>query len=137
MAVAILPILSVGLLAPLLLDDLEISKVDLGLLVSLASGTSAVLSPSAGTAVDRVGARRALLLALGAGTLSLSLMAGASGYAGLAAALAVAGLCHAASNPSTNRVISDWLPPGQRGSVTGIKQAGETIAIIGASAVLP
>jgi predicted MFS family arabinose efflux permease len=137
MAVAILPLISIGVLAPLLIDDLKISRTDLGLLVSVASGVSALLSPVAGRIVDRIGDRSALLIVFVAGAASLTCMATAASYAALAAALAIAGFCHAGSNPATNRLISGRVPRGRRGFITGIKQSGETIAIVLAASVLP
>jgi predicted MFS family arabinose efflux permease len=137
MAVAIMPVVSVGVLAPLLIEELGITRADLGLLVSAASGVSALTSPVAGVVVDRIGDRTALLLVFGAGMVSLTLMATAGDYAAMAVALGVAGLCHAGSNPATNRVISGRVPHGRRGLITGIKQSGETIAIVLAAGVLP
>jgi predicted MFS family arabinose efflux permease len=137
MAVAILPVISVGILAPILIDDLAITRVDIGLLVSAASGVSALASPAAGTVVDRIGDRTALLGVFGVGTISLSLMATAADHAAMALALVVAGLCHAGSNPATNRVISGRVPLGRRGVITGVKQSGETVAIVVAAALLP
>jgi predicted MFS family arabinose efflux permease len=137
MAVAILPVISVGVLAPILIDELAITRVDIGLLVSAASGVSAVASPAAGSVVDRVGDRTALLAVFGAGAISLTLMAAAADYAAMALALVVAGVCHAGSNPATNRVISGRVPLGRRGIITGVKQSGETVAIVMAAALLP
>jgi predicted MFS family arabinose efflux permease len=137
MAVAVLPQISIGVLGPLLIDDLEISKASLGLLASVASGVSAVISLAAGRAVDRTGDRSALLFVFAVGTVSLICMATAPSYAALAVALAIAGLCHGISNPATNRVISGRVPRGERGFITGIKQSGETIAIVLAASVLP
>lgn len=137
MAVAILPVISIGVLAPILIDDLGITRADLGLLVSLASGTSALASPAAGGVVDRIGDRTGLLLVFGVGAVSLAMMAAAPAYAAMAAALGVAGLSHAGANPATNRVISGRVPLGQRGVITGIKQSGETVAIVLAASLLP
>jgi predicted MFS family arabinose efflux permease len=137
MAVAILPVISVGVLAPLLIDDLEITRADLGLLVSFASGTSALASPAAGGVVDRIGDRTALLIVFAIGAVSLALMATAPAYAAMGVALGFAGLCHAGSNPATNRVIGGRVPLGQRGVITGIKQSGETVAIVIAAGLLP
>ena len=137
MALGILPMVSIGVLAPFLIDDLEISRADLGLLVAVVAGISAVLSPSAGALVDRIGDRGALLAVLGTGALSLGLMAAASSFLAMSCALALAGLCRSAANPATNRLISFRLPRGRRGWITGVKQSGETVAMVLAAAVLP
>jgi predicted MFS family arabinose efflux permease len=137
MGVAIMPVISVGVLAPLLIEDLSISRVAIGLLVSLASAVSALLSPWVGRVVDRIGDRTALLLVLGTGTLSLAVMASASSYEVLVVALAIAGICHSGSNPATNRLITRRVAPGGRGWVTGVKQSGEAVAIVLGGSVLP
>jgi predicted MFS family arabinose efflux permease len=137
MALGILPMVAIGILAPYLIDDLDISRGDVGLLVSVVAGVSAVLSPVAGRITDRVGDRRALLAVLACGTVSLALMAVASTFAAMAFALAIAGLCRAGANPSTNRLITDRIPLGRRGWVTGIKQSGETVAIVLSAGMLP
>jgi predicted MFS family arabinose efflux permease len=137
MALGILPMVSIGVLAPFLIDDLDISRADLGVLVAVVAAVSAVLSPLAGALVDRIGDRGALLAVLGTGALSLGLMAAARTFLAMSAAVALAGLCRAGANPATNRLISTRLPRGRRGWITGVKQSGETIAIVLAAAALP
>jgi predicted MFS family arabinose efflux permease len=137
MALGILPMFSIGILAPFLIDDLEISRADLGLLVAVVAGVSAILSPVAGALVDRIGDREALLAVLGTGAVSLALMAAASTFVAMSLALALAGLCRAGANPATNRLISVRLRRGRRGWITGVKQSGETIAIVLAASALP
>jgi predicted MFS family arabinose efflux permease len=137
MALGILPMVSIGILAPFLIDDLDISRADLGLLVAVVAGVSAVLSPVAGALVDRIGDRGALLAVLATGAVSLALMAAASTFVAMSLALVLAGLCRAGANPATNRLISVRLPRGRRGWITGVKQSGETIAIVLAASTLP
>jgi predicted MFS family arabinose efflux permease len=137
MGLGLLPMVAVGILAPYLIDDLDISRGDVGLLVSVVAGVSAVLSPVAGSIVDRIGDRAALLAVLASGALSLALMAIASTFLAMAAALAIAGLCRAGANPATNRLITDRIPLGRRGLVTGIKQSGESVAIMLSAGALP
>jgi predicted MFS family arabinose efflux permease len=137
MALGILPMVAIGVLAPYLIDDLDISRADVGLLVSVTAGVSALLSPVAGSLVDRIGDRGALLGVLATGAFSLALMAAASTFVAMAVALALAGLCRAGCNPATNRLITDRIPRGRRGWVTGVKQSGETVAIVLAAGALP
>ena len=137
MALGILPMVSIGILAPFLIDDLDISRTDLGVLVAVVAGVSALLSPVAGAIVDRIGDRGALLVVLGTGALSLALMAAAMTFVAMSLALVIAGLARAGANPATNRLISLRLPRGRRGWITGVKQSGETVAIVLAAATLP
>ncbi len=137
MALGILPMFSIGVLAPFLIDDLEISRATLGVLVSVTAGVSAVLSPIAGDIFDRIGDRPGLLAVLATGATSLALMAAAATAVGMAAALALAGLCRAGCNPATNRLITERVPLGRRGWITGVKQTGETVAIVLIASGLP
>ena len=137
MALGILPMVAIGILAPYLIEDLGISRGDVGLLVSVVAGVSAVLSPMAGSIIDRIGDRTGILAVVGFGAASLALMAVAGTFAAMAAALALAGLCRAGANPATNRLITNRIPLGGRGWVTAIKQSGETAAITLAAAALP
>ncbi len=133
----IAPLVTIGVLAPFLIDDFDISRAGVGLLVALVSGVSAVLSPPAGNLADAMEDRRALLWVLFLGTLSLLWMAAAPTYLILVGALALAGIARAGCNPATNRVISLRVPSGQRGWITGLKQSGETVAVILAGSLLP
>jgi predicted MFS family arabinose efflux permease len=133
----IAPLVAIGVLAPFLIDDFEISRAGVGLLVALVSGVSAVLSPAAGNLADAMEDRRALLWVLVLGTISLLWMAAAPTYVILIGALTLAGIARAGCNPATNRVISLRVPPGQRGWITGLKQSGETIAVMLAGSMLP
>jgi predicted MFS family arabinose efflux permease len=137
MALATLPATAVGVLAPFLLVDLGITRAGIGSLVALSAGVAGVLSPLAGRLVDRVGDRTALLLVVGIGIVGLAAMAGAPSWPVMAVALAVSGVCRAGSNPATNRVIATRAPRGQRGWITGVKQSGETLAVVVGAGLLP
>jgi predicted MFS family arabinose efflux permease len=137
MGLGILPMFSLGVLAPFLIDDLDISRASLGLLVTVVAGVSAILSPLMGAVADRIGDRVAVLAVVGAGAAGMAFMAASPTFLVMCAALAVAGLCRAGANPSTNRMIAGRLPLGRRGWITAIKQTGETVAIVFAAAALP
>jgi predicted MFS family arabinose efflux permease len=133
----ILPLVAIGVLAPFLIDDLDISRAGVGLLVALVSGVSALFSPSVGRFADGIGDRGALLSVLALGTLSMVWMAAAPTLAVLVLALFLAGVARAGCNPATNRVIMLRVARGNRGWITGLKQSGETIAVMLAGSVLP
>jgi predicted MFS family arabinose efflux permease len=137
MGLAVLPSVAIGVLAPFLIADLDMSRAGIGLLAALTSGVAAALSPAAGVLADRLADRTALLGVVGTGIAGLAAMAAAWSSATMAVAMVVAGLCRAGSNPATNRTITGRVPHGRRGWVTGIKQSGETVAFVVASAVLP
>jgi predicted MFS family arabinose efflux permease len=133
----IAPMVAIGVLAPFLIDDFDISRASVGLLVALVSGVSALLSPAVGNLADGMEDRRAVLWVLVLGTISLLWMAVSPTYAILVGALALAGIARAGCNPATNRVITLRVAPGQRGWITGLKQSGETVAVMLAGSMLP
>jgi predicted MFS family arabinose efflux permease len=137
MAVAVMPIGSLAVLAPILTVELDISTGQIGLLIAVASASSALLAPRTGRLVDRIGDRNALLGVLAAGALCLTAMAVAAGFVGMLFAVAIGGLCRAAANPATNRFVSTRVPAGRRGFVTGIKHSGETGTTILIAGALP
>ncbi|MFD7232524.1 MFS transporter [Streptomyces sp. NPDC059881] len=124
MAFSMLQLFLLGALGPRLVDDLDISATVLGLTTTIGFGTAAVLSPSSGRIVDRVGPRRALVTLLLVSAVALGLIGAAPGAGILLAAVAVGGLPQALANPATNKAILATVPPAGRGSVTGMKQSG-------------
>lgn len=113
-----------GVLAPFLVTEMGLSRVELGLLTTVFFSVGGVGSLSAGSAVDRFGARRVMVTAFVVVAGALVAMAAAPTYPWLLVAAAAAGLSLATGNPSTNKAISERLRPGQRGLITGVKQAG-------------
>lgn len=116
------PVLAV--LASFLLDDLAITRTQLGTAFAVYYGVAAVASPWVGRLTDRIGGRRMLaatFLLSGAGFL---LAATSTSLLLLAAAGAVGGVGQAAANPSTNKLLTVLLPAGRRGLATGLKQSG-------------
>ncbi|MEJ8655792.1 MFS transporter [Streptomyces sp. MS1.AVA.4] len=124
MAFSMLQLFLLGALGPRLVDDLDISATVLGLTTTIGFGTAAVLSPSSGRIVDRVGPRRALVTLLLVSAVALGLIGAAPGAGILLAAVAVGGLPQALANPATNKAILATVAPAGRGSVTGTKQSG-------------
>ena len=137
MAVAVMPIGALGVLAPILTAKLDISTGQIGLLIAVASASSALFAPRTGRFVDRIGDRNALLVVLASGAVCLTAMALAAGFVTLMVAVAIGGLCRAAANPATNRFISTRVAAGRRGFVTGIKHSGETGTTILIASALP
>lgn len=113
-----------GVLGPPLVDEMGLSRVGLGLLTTCFFAVGGVGSLSAGKAVDRFGARTAMLVSFLVVVVALVAMAVSPGYPWLLVGAAAAGVALATGNPATNKAISERLPPGRRGLTTGVKQAG-------------
>lgn len=137
MAVTVFAGPSLGILSRFIIDELDITRTQLGILVTGAGLSGAVLGPSAGRLADRIGARSTLLLVFGTAAVGLTALALAPNYALLVAAVGLAGVAQSGSNPSTNKLIGLHFPPGKRGLVTGIKQSGVQLGIFLGGLTLP
>ncbi len=128
---------AVGVLAPFLAADLDLSRTQIGLLTSVLFGVGALGSPIAGPLVDRLGGRRLLLALFAIAGLGVLGVAAAPSYPVVVAAVAFGGVATATTNPVTNALITDHLPVGGRGVVMGVKQSGVQMGSLLAGLALP
>ncbi len=130
-------VLAVAPLAPLLLEDLHLTRAQVGLFLPAIYLGGVLMSLPAGWLTDRFGAR----LTLAAGQcLTGALVAVAAEVHHLALMLAclfVGGLGWAVVNPATGRAILQRFPARERGFAMGIKQTGLTLGGIAGSLTLP
>ena len=137
MGAATLAAPSLGILATFIIDDLGISRTLLGWIIATNVVLSAVLSPLTGRVTDRIGGKAALILVFGIAGVAFVVFGLAPAIAVLFVASAIAAVAQSGANPSTNKLIGEDLPPGERGFTTGIKQSGVQAAITVAGTVLP
>ena len=130
-------IFAIAVLASPIIDDLGISRTQVGLIGSVNTGLGALSAPLSGRLTDRIGSRRAVLILLGVSAVSMTLMGLARNPWMLLLSGIVAGLPQGWGNPATNALIASTLEPGQRGVMTGIKQSGVTLASFVAGLSLP
>lgn len=137
MAVATVSTPLVGVLAPLLRDELRMPAASVGLLVATYSAVSALASWPAGLLTDRVGGRLALTVVFAGSAVSLLGIASALSYRWLIGCMVVAGLANSMANPATNQVIAQEVPIGRRGLVAGVKMAGVQVAVFAVGLLIP
>ena len=113
-----------AVLAPVLADEFDLSRVSIGALGTLLFLTGAATAPLMGHVNDRLGAGLAamsLVLTSGAALVAMSL---ARSTVWLVPAMLLAGLCIAGNNPTTNRILASRVSSGRRGWLLGVKQSG-------------
>jgi MFS transporter, ACS family, aldohexuronate transporter len=136
-ALGAVSVLAMAPLAPLLLEDLQLTRAQVGLFLPAIYLGGVVMSLPAGWLTDRFGAR--LTLAAGqclTGAL-VALAARAPGLPHVLGFLFLAGLGWAVVNPATGKAILERFPARERGFAMGIKQTGLTVGGVAASLTLP
>lgn len=137
MAVATVSSPLVGVLAPLLRDEIPMTPVRVGLLVAIYAGVSALASWPAGYVTDRVGGRLAVTFVFVGSAAYLLGFSSAMSYAWLVGGMVIAGLANSMVNPATNHVIAETVEPGSRGLVAGVKMAGVQVAVFAVGLAIP
>lgn len=127
---------ALGVLGPQLIAELGIGRDQLGWLTTSAFGLAAVLSPWAGTLVQRIGSRAGLMALFLLVALSFSLMAVLPGFTGVVIALLFCGIAQALANPATNQAIA-LTANAPKATLVGLKQAGVQASALIAGLALP
>lgn len=137
MFVGTFPQYALGVLAPLLLAEIDISEFELGLVASSLYVSAAIVARFGGRHLDRMDGRAALLLLFLSATVSLVLVSASWSITTLVAGVTIAGVAIGANNPVTNRVIAYHVTAGRRGAVIGLKQIGVKAANVAAGVLVP
>lgn len=134
----VMPVFFVGALGPFVTAELAIDPAGFGLAIAAYFATSALASAPAGRAVERLGSRRAGLLA-GALSVSMLLAIGilASTWSHLVLALAVAGAGNAIAQLASNLAVARGVTMHRQGLAYGVKQAAIPIATLIGGACVP
>jgi len=128
---------SLGILATFIIDDLSISRAELGGVLAVVNVASAVLSPVAGRITDRIGGKRAIVALFSIAGATFLLLGTAVGYTMLLLGALAGAFSQALANPATNKLIAEDLPAGKRGVITGVKQSGVQAGIFLGGLVVP
>lgn len=124
---------AVAAMGPFISQDLALSATQFGLLVSAYSATQSIFGLPIGGIIDRIGVRRALVLAMLLVAMGSALISLANTFAVAVAAMALTGTGYGFVNPSTSKGVFDWFVRQRRGTAMGIKQSGVPLGgIIGA-----
>lgn len=127
----------VSVLASVLIDEFGLSRFQLGLIGSLNTAVGAFTAPWTGRLTDRIGARQSSIAAQLICVVGFVVMGTANSIALLIVSAIILGVPQGWGNPTTNALISERVPAGRRGVVTGIKQSGVQVGIVLAGVSLP
>lgn len=137
MAIGPLPLFAIMALGPLVIPDLALSRTAFGSVTTIAFVVGLAGSLLAGRLVDRVGARRVALGMVGMSSAAIIVISGAQSFVWLVGAATLGGMAQAASNPTTNVLVTTEVPPSLRGTLMGVKQSGVQMGQFLAGATLP
>ena len=126
-----------SVLGPFIVEDFAISHAALGAVVAVNTLFGAVVSPTIGRYVDRIGGRSGVATVLVTSATAFFATAAAPMYVALLLASLVGGISQALSNPATNKVIAHEYPAESRADITGLKQSGVQVAIFIGGVTLP
>lgn len=126
-----------GILGPFLLDELGISRAELGWLITFNTLSGALISVWLGSFTDRIGAFSALALLGATSSTALVLYAVSHTFVLIAIGAVIGGVSQSFSNPVTNKLIALHVPYGERGVVTGVKQSGVYVMVTIAGVAVP
>lgn len=115
---------AISALSPFLVPAMDLTRTQYGSLATLTFAAAAVSSMRAGRAVDTTNARTVMFWLVAGAAGALLAAAVAPNYPVLVVAVVASGVVQALSNPVTNRLAAQWVPPGPRGVVMGVKQSG-------------
>lgn len=137
MATSTFPIIVASVLAAQLLDEFDIGRTQVGLLVTASGLTGALVSPALGRLTDKLGAVTSVTWTLLGSGMTLTALALSPTYGFLLFAAVLTGLSNGWGNSATNALIVDNVASGARGVVTGVKQSGVQIGTFLGGLLLP
>lgn len=137
MATATFPIIVASVLAAELLGQFDVSRAQIGLLVTASGIVGALTSPTFGRLTDRLGSITSTRGVLLGGIVTIVVFASSPSYGVLVGAALISGLPNGWGNPATNALIVDNVPIGSRGVVTGVKQSGVQVGTFLGGLLLP
>jgi predicted MFS family arabinose efflux permease len=137
MAFAMFPGAAIGILSRFMIDDLGLTRTEIGLIATGFFLVEALTSLPMGGVADRLGGRTVLFVVLTTSAIGMLAMATAWNVWTLLAFAAFAGIAPAGANPATNHLIIAHIAPGSRGWITGVKQSGVQVGIFAGGLGLP
>lgn len=128
---------SLGILAPFIKEDFQLTSVQIGFLISALSIGASLSQMPAGLISDFFGVRFMLALGVALEGFFFALLAYASSYPVALLILLFYGLASGIITPTTSKSVLDWFPTVGRATAMGIKQTGVNFGGILAGIIFP
>ncbi|WP_207796532.1 MFS transporter [Sphingomonas oleivorans] len=119
---------NISTLAPLISDELGLSNIQLGLVLSAFGYPYALLQIIGGTAADKFGARRTLMICGGIWAISTIATGLVGGLLSLLIARILLGIGEGATFPAATRAMASWVPAARRGYAQGMVHSCSRLA---------
>ncbi len=125
-----------GIAAPSLTKELDISPALMGVIFSAFSWTYAASQVPGGAFLDRFGTRLTYMLSVGFWSFFTLLHALIGSVAGLFGLRLLLGIAESPCFPANSRVVATWFPRNERAMATGVYTVGEYVGLAFLSPVL-
>ncbi len=119
-----------GMLKPVITDDIHISEADYGYIVSAFQAAYAIGLLFIGRVIDKFGTRISYAVAIVVWSLAGCFHAAARGALGFGIARFFLGLGESANFPAAIKATAEWFPVKERALATGIFNAGSNIGAV-------
>lgn len=126
----------IGLLKPIIQDELQWSETDYSLIITVFNICYAVGMLLCGRLLDWIGTRIGYVVAICVWSIGAVMHAFMGGVGGFAAARGILGLGEAGNFPAAVKTIAEWFPKRDRALATGLFNSGTTIGAIVAPAIV-
>lgn len=115
---------SVAIAAPHMIEELGLTKTDIGLMGAAFSWTYAVAQLPAGYLIDKIGPRRIYIIAVGFWSIATSLMAFGHNMFHFITFRVLLGIGESPNSPNCSKITTQWFPRSERGQAAGIWDSG-------------
>ncbi|MGH3759331.1 MFS transporter [Actinophytocola sp.] len=128
---------SLGVLAPNITNDLQISPAVFGLLPTVLFAVAIVTSVFSSRILNGLGIERSVLAVFVVTAACFGLIMYTRSHVALFFVVGAMGVALAIGNPATNQAIVAYVAPRHHGRAVGVKQAGVQVAALLTGATLP
>jgi ACS family hexuronate transporter-like MFS transporter len=120
----------IGVLKPIIQDDLGWSEVDYGNIVTAFQASYGLGLLFVGRWLDRIGTRKGMAIAIGLWSLAACFHAAARTVLGFILARVALGIAESAAYPGAVKSVAEWFPRRERALGVGILNAGANVGVL-------